>query len=476
MTRRVAVVGGGLSGLAVSFSLLRRAERDGLGIDLSLWESETRLGGKICTLSREGFRCETGPNGFLDNVPQTLEMVEELGLGDRLLRSTDAARRRYIFSGGRLRALPESPAAFFRSDLLSLRGRLRIVGEYFVPPRKETADGEDETVASFIRRRLGAEALVKLIDPMTSGIYAGDPEAMSMASCFPRVVALERQYGGMIRGMIAKQKEARAAGQKRAPGAGPGGTLMSFENGLQEMIDTLAAALGERKQTGAPVRSLTVTGEGKARQYELTFADGNKISADAVILAVPAYEAAKILEGAVSEAAERLRDIPYSAVSVVHCGYDMEKAGRELDGFGFLIPHAEKRRILGSLWTSSIFRNRAPEGKALLTTILGGARDPLTPHLDEAELHRVVQSELRITMNQQAPPDFSLITRWEKAIPQYLVGHEKRLGEIEEHTRGLPGLFLVGNAYRGIGFNDGIKAALQLAPRVIEHIGSNSPL
>ncbi len=476
MTRRVAVVGGGLSGLAVSFSLLRRAERDGLGIDLSLWESETRLGGKIATLSREGFRCETGPNGFLDNVPQTMEMVEELGLGDRLLRSSDAARRRYIFSGGRLRALPEGPAAFLRSDLLSLRGRLRIVGEYFVPPRKEAADGEDETVASFIRRRLGEEALQKLIDPMTSGIYAGDPETMSMASCFPRVVALERQYGGMIRGMIAKQKEARAAGQKRAAGAGPGGTLMSFENGLQEMIDTLAAVLGDRRHTGAPVRSLTVTGEGKDRQYELAFADGSKVSADAVILAVPAYEAARILEGAASEAAERLRDIPYSAVSIVHCGYDMKNTGRDLDGFGFLIPHAEKRRILGSLWTSSIFRNRAPAGKTLLTIMVGGARDPRTPLLDEAELHRVVQSELRATMNQQAPPDFSRITRWEKAIPQYLVGHEKCLREIEERTRRLPGLFLIGNAYRGIGFNDCIKAALQIAPRVIEHISSTSPL
>jgi oxygen-dependent protoporphyrinogen oxidase len=471
VTKRVAVVGGGLSGLAAAFCLLRQAEKEGTEIDLTLWESEGHCGGKISTVRRDGFRCETGPNGFLDNVPQTLELVEQLGLGKRLLKSSDAARRRFIFSGGELRSLPENPAAFMRSNLLTLRGRLRIVGEYFVPRRRDDGSGEDETVAAFIRRRLGDEALQKLIDPMTSGIYAGDPATMSMASCFPRIVALEREYGGLIRGMIAKQKEARARGEKRAGGAGPGGTLMSFRNGLQEIIDALTEAAGTRVKTGAPVRSLSPT-MGGGNAYQLTFADGGKVSAEAVVLAVPAYEAAAILAGPAPEASSLLREIPYSPVSVVHCGYDAGNAGRDLNGFGFLIPNREKRRILGSLWTSTIFENRAPEGKVLLTTMVGGARNRETPLLDDARLLEVVDSELKATMGQEAPPDFSLVSRWEKGIPQYLPGHENRLRAIEESTGNLPGLFLAGNAYRGIGFNDCVKAALLLAPRVISHISS----
>jgi oxygen-dependent protoporphyrinogen oxidase len=355
-----------------------------------------------------------------------------------------------------------------RSDLLTLRGRLRIVGEYFVPARKE-GGSDDETVASFIRRRLGDEALQKLIDPMTSGIYAGDPAAMSMASCFPRVVALEREYGGLIRGMIAKQREARARGEKRSGGAGPGGTLMSFRNGLQEMIDALTEATGSRVKTGAPVRSLSPPTEGE-NSYQLTFDDGARLSADAIVLAVPAYEAAAILAGSAPEASSLLGEIPYSAVSVVHCGYEAENAGRDLDGFGFLIPSRERRRILGSLWTSSIFENRAPAGKVLLTTMVGGARNRETPLLDDAPLLEVVNSELQATMGQNSPPAFSLVSRWEKGIPQYRPGHEDRLCAIEHHLESLPGLFLAGNAYRGIGFNDCVKAALLLAPRVVRHI------
>jgi oxygen-dependent protoporphyrinogen oxidase len=446
----VAVVGGGFSGLSVAFLLLRQAAKEGVELDLSLWEAEPRCGGKLSTVARDGYRCETGPNGFLDNVPQTLELVDQLGLGQRLLRSSDAARKRYIYSRGELRPLPENPAAFLRSNLLTVGGRLRIAGEYLVP-RKQGEKAEDETVAAFIRRRLGEEALQKLIDPM-------------------RVVALERNYGGLIRGMIAKQKEARRRGEKRSGGAGPGGTLMSFRNGLQEVIDALAQAVGSRIRTAAPVRSLSAPAGKDHSHFELTFADGEKVSAEAVILAVPSYEAAAILEGEAPQASALLRGIPYSAVSVVHCGYDGQDAGRRLDGFGFLIPRQEGRRILGSLWTSSIFENRAPGGKVLLTTMVGGARDGRTPLLDDESLQTVVDAELKATMGQNVPPEFNQISRWEKAIPQYLVGHESRLRDIEERTRALRGLFLVGNAYRGIGVNDCVKAAGGVVPEVIRHL------
>lgn len=469
--RRVAVIGGGLSGLATAFFILEEAAGKNLSVELTLWESAPRFGGKIGTVSREGFRCETGPNGFLDNTPQTLDLVDRLGIGERLLRSSDAARRRFIFSGGRLRQLPEKPAAFLRSDLLTMRGRLRIVGEYFVPPRKEHAAGEDETVAAFIRRRLGEEALQKLIDPMTSGIYAGDPEAMSMASCFPRVVALEREYGGLIRGMMAKQKEARSGGGKKVSGAGPGGTLTSFEHGLQELIDALTAALGERTRASIPAVGLSSQGGNHDGTYTVTFEGGETVTAEAVVVATPAYAAAGLLGALSPEAADLLRSIPYSALSVAHFGLDRATAGHDLNGFGFLVPHQEGRKILGSLWSSSIFRERAPAGKALLTTMVGGAREPLAPLLEDEALTALVRRELQATMNLSEPPDFTLLTRWERAIPQYRPGHEKRLREIDERLEPRAGLFLVGNAYRGIGVNDCVKAAGNLAPDVVRHLG-----
>jgi oxygen-dependent protoporphyrinogen oxidase len=470
--RRVAVIGGGLSGLTVAYKILEEAAAGGLEVDLTLWEGDPRFGGKIGTVFRDGFRCETGPNGFLDNAPQTLELADRLGLGERLLRSSDAARRRFILTGARLRQLPEKPAAFLLSDLLTLRGRLRIIGEYFVSARKDR-DGEDETVASFIRRRLGEEALEKLIDPMTSGIYAGDPEGMSMASCFPRVVALEKQYGGLIRGMIAKQKEARAAGGKGPAGAGPGGTLTSFTDGLQELIDALSSSLGERARASRPTVSVDARGGEEKSSFDVTLEGGDRVPAEAVVIATPAYAAGSILGDLAPEAAGLLRSIPYSAVSVVHFGLDPVTAGHDLNGFGFLIPHSEGRKILGSLWSSSIFPNRAPDGRALVTTMIGGARDPHTPLLDDEALREVVRGELQTAMNQREAPLFSLVTRWEKGIPQYTVGHEERLLKIEKNLS-RPGLFLVGNAYRGIGVNDCVKAAQLLAPKVVRYLGSLS--
>jgi oxygen-dependent protoporphyrinogen oxidase len=469
--RRVAVIGGGLSGLTTAFLILEEAAAAGVPVDLSLWEAAERYGGKIGTVEAGGFRCETGPNGFLDNVTQTLQLVERLGLKERLIKSSDAARNRFLFSDGKLRQLPEDPLSFLRSNLLSLRGRLRIIGEYWVSKKPPGGEGRDETVASFVRRRLGEEALQKLIDPMVSGIYAGDPERMSMVSCFPRVAALEENYGGLIRGLLAKRREAKAAGGAKPASAGPGGTLTSFETGLRELTDALAARLGDRGRTSTPVSALAGVGRGREVVYELSPEGNQKIQAEAVVLATPAYTTAEILSGLAPETAALLERIPYSAIAVVHFGYPREEVAHPLQGFGFLIPHREQRRILGSLWSSSIFRNRASKGKVLLTNMVGGARDPLTPLGLDEELFGLVRSELQALISQVSPPVFSRLTRWDKGIPQYVPGHEARLRKIEERVDTLPGIFLVGNAYRGIGVNDCVQAAGRIAPRVVEYLG-----
>jgi oxygen-dependent protoporphyrinogen oxidase len=467
---RVAIVGGGLSGLATAFYILKESNRVGLKTEITLLESGPRLGGKISTVATKGFHCETGPNGFLDNAPETLDLVDLLGIEDRMVRSNDAARRRFILSGGRLHQLPEGPLAFMGSNLLSFRGRARLIGELFVPRKKKRgASKEDETVASFIRRRLGSEVLDKLIDPMVSGVYAGDPAKMSIASCFPKIVALEEEYGGLIRGMIAKQRAARSEG-KEGPGAGPGGTLMSFRHGLQELIDAMAARLGERARVSAPVASLSTYGEGSLSTYEVKMEKGDPVVADAVVVAAPAYAAAGIIGGLSPETSSLLKKIPYSPLSVVHFGYDRADVKHDLNGFGFLVPSSERRRILGSLWSSSIFDERAPSRKVLMTTMVGGARSPQTARLRSGDLTSVVKAELQRTIRQSAPPDFTLITRWERAIPQYRPGHGRLLKDIDGQVERRAGLFLTGNAYRGIGVNDCVRAAIEIAPRVVAHL------
>jgi oxygen-dependent protoporphyrinogen oxidase len=239
-TKHVVVAGGGLSGLSAAWAISHEAKERGLPLNVTLIEKEEQVGGKIGTIQEEGFSCETGPNGFLDNKPATMALVGRMGVEDHLLKSDDNARKRFIFSDGRLQQLPEDPMSFMMSDLLSIRGRLRIATELFLPQGDGTGD---ETVAAFVRRRLGQEALDKLIDPMAAGVYAGDPNVMSLESAFPKVAMIERQFGGLIKGLLTMQKMAKERGQEGPQSAGPGGVLWSFKEGTGELPELLASQL-----------------------------------------------------------------------------------------------------------------------------------------------------------------------------------------------------------------------------------------
>ena len=406
-TYRAAVLGGGLSGLSAAYLLQEEAAEEGIPLEVTLLEAGDRLGGKIGTVAREGFITEIGPNGFLDNKPFTLDLCRRMGVEDRLLRSNDNARKRFIFSGGVMHRLPEDPVSFMFSNLISFPGRIRIAAEYFVPQKKKEGT-EDETLAEFVRRRLGQEALETLIDPMASGIFAGDPENMSLAACFPKIVALEEGYGGLIRGMLALKKEASAAGKTGPASAGPGGVLMSFNEGLEGLIQSLAERLKGQVEISSPAGS--ITRKDAAGPYEITVSgkDGTRtLEADVVILAVPADDGAELVRELDDGLASTMGSITYAGMAVVHVGFSEEDMPRPLDGFGFLIPHREKRRLLGSLWASSIFAGRAPEGKVLLTTMLGGAKDAATPRLPDEELLEVVREELKHTMGIEAEPLFA---------------------------------------------------------------------
>jgi len=456
--KKVVIVGGGISGLAVAYLLLEKNK----DLDITVLESDNRAGGKIWTDKTDGFLCEKGANGFLDNKPRTLELCK--GLGIEPVRSNENSKKRYIYLNGKLNALPESAPSFIKSDLLSWGGKLRILLEYNAP-----RGPEDETVADFIIRRLGKEALERLIDPMCSGIYAGDPYKMSIKSCFARIKDLEQEYGGLIKALLAIKKQKKL--QQKASGdtkvsVAPGGTLTSFYNGAQTITDALAEKLKDRLHLGVQVHGISR----EKGAYQI-YTSKDTVEADIVVLASPAYATSEILKDLDSEISKILSDIPYPHVSVVCFGYKKEKVGNPLNGFGFLVPHIEGRKILGCLWDTSIFPNRASEGYALLRTMVGGAKSPEMAMLEDEKIISMVFDELKPILSFKSEPDLIRIYRWEKAIPQYLLGHSKRLGSIEERLRSHPGLYLTGNAYKGIGINDCVESGYRLADEIAAVLG-----
>ncbi len=449
---RIVIIGGGISGLSLAYVLL---ESEPLA-EIVVFESEKRPGGKIWTEKVNGFLCEGGVNGFLDNRPKTLELASKLLINP--LRSSDAARKRYVFSDGKLNLLPESPVSFLTSGLLSLCGRLRVMYEFFAP----RGSSDDETLADFARRRLGKEAYEKLIDPMASGIYAGNPESLSLKSCFPKIFKLEEKYGSLIKGLIKLRREAKKSGNQKV-GAGPGGTLTSFHSGMGMIIDSLKGYLKERLRVGNKVISV----ERKGKGYAVHLSDGMVVETELLVIASPAYSASEILKNLDRSLSSVLSEIQYPSVSVVCFGYRKKRIAHKVDGFGFLIPYKERRKILGTLWDSSIFPGRAPEGYVLLRSMLGGARAAELAMQDDSRLIDIVAEELGHIMDIKVQPDFVKIYRHEKAIPQYNIGHERKLKTVDEMLLKYKNLYLTGNAYRGIGINDCIENSYELAETII---------
>jgi len=453
---RVCVLGAGVSGLSVAFYLKEK------GANVTLLEKDAEPGGKMKTVYEKGYIVEAGPNGFLDGKPYTLNLVKALGIEDRLYRSSDRARKRFIYTNGRLVRLPENPIAFLSSYLLSWKGKIRLLGELFVPPKK---DDSDETLGDFARRRLGEEALEKLLDPMIAGIFAGDPDRMSLKAAFPAIYNLERQYGGLIRGLIAKMKEAKKSGKSSSGPAGPGGVLTSFIGGTKDLIDALSKELKENLHTGVSVERVEKSGKG----WLVKWREGNRELSeefDHLVVSTPAFAAAEILKEVDGELSKLLSEIEYSPISVVALGFQKKGLGHDLDGFGFLVPRSEGRKILGALWDSSVFPNRAPEGKALIRVMIGGARQPDLALLPEEELTEIALKELRRIMKIRHYPEMVKVFRHEKGIPHYTLGHSERVDRIFEIGEKLGNLHFCSNAYRGVGVNDCTKLAEETAERI----------
>lgn len=453
---KLAIVGAGISGLATAHALLARRP----DLDITIYEAERRTGGKVWTdQTPEGFLCEGGVNGFLDNKPKTLALAQQLDLSP--LASYAASRKRYIVSRGVLHQLPETPPAFLTFKAMSLWGRLRVLYEVFAP----ATDCDDESLAEFAQRRLGQEAFEVLIDPMASGVFAGDARTLSLKSCFPRIHAVEQEYGSLIRGLIRLQIKARREGKAERPGPGPAGTLTSFANGMSTLTTTLTTLLGDRIRSGVPIAGLSQSA-GRYTVHTLTEGDAE---AEAVVLAAPAYAQADILRALAPDIAGLLDEIHYPPVTVCCFGYRQRRIRRQLEGFGFLVPSRERRRILGTVVDSNVFPGRAPKGFVQLRTLVGGARASALALLPDEQIIDLVCAELKDIMAIDTLPEFVRLYRHERAIPQYQVGHAARLEAIERALRRFPGLVLSGNAYRGVSLNDCIANADQTAEMLLSH-------
>ena len=456
--KKVVIAGGGIAGLSLGFALQQRR------VDAVVLERAGRPGGNIRTTNIDGFVCEWGPNGFLDNVPETFRLVEALGLTGRVVRSSDAARRRFIYRRGRLHEVPMGPGAFLASGLLSLRGKLRIAAE---PWARRAPDG-DETIYGFAARRIGPEAAAAMVDPMVSGIFAGNARELSLRACFAKMADMEAQYGGLFKALLAKRRE--SSGRKAEGGIdlGPTGKLTSFVGGTQDLIDALAARLGPALRLDTEVTGLSRTAAG----WNVTTSRG-PLTAAAVVLAGAAGVTADLVRPFSFGISATLRRIPAAPLAVVCLGYHEAEVNRTrgpLDGFGFLVPRSEGLRILGALWDSSVYPHRAPEGRALIRVMIGGACDPDILSLSDEELLETVRHDLRRAMNLTTAPVLSRVIRHPLGIPQYTVGHLDRLAEIDRRLAAWPGLFLAGNAYRGPSINACVADADRLADAIIAHL------
>lgn len=443
MAKRIRVIGGGISGLATAYLLKTK------GFDTTLLESSPRVGGNIGSERKDGYLIEHGPNSLLRS-PRLVDLIDALDLRSEVLAASPAAKKRYVLIDDKLRALPTSVPRFAAGSFFSVRAKLRLLGEPFI--RKSSR--RDESVAAFFERRFGREVVDKAVDPFISGIYAGDPGRLSIEQAFPAIAGHEREFGSVLVGALRSKREKDATDFRPRS--------FTFRDGIGTLTDRLRQRLGDSVTTNSAATGV----ERRDRVFRVTTAAGDTLGVDAVILSTKADAAGDLLEDMDGPLARELRRIYYAPVTVVRSAYRRPAVGHAADGFGFLVAHSAGRRILGSLWTSSVFEGRAPEGMHLFTTFVGGARAAHLCDLSDDEVANMVHSELAEIMNIRELPTFTDITRWERAIPQYNVGYEGTIDLIERFVAANPGVFFCSNFYRGVSVGDCVKNAYRTADEV----------
>ncbi len=453
----VIIIGGGISGL----SALHFLKQKNSSLSLKLFEADSRLGGTIGTDNIDGFSLDWGPNGFLDREPLTLQMIDQLRLTDSLERANDNVANRFILRGGKLRPVPMSPPKFLTSGILPISGRLRVMLEPFAKARPE---GIDESIYDFVKRRIGVQAADYLVQPMVSGVYGGVADRLSLQSCFPIMREMEDEYGSLFKAMIQKARKAKLEKKKSGSPSGPGGWLTSFHGGLYKVIEQFLDKYQNDISCNMPVSKIIKQNS----EYIVTFENGSKCLAKHIILATPTYKAADIVIDLSTQLAQIFNSIPNAPISVVCLGYKKENIKHKLDGFGFLVPKKENLKILGSIWTSSIFENRAPDGMVQFRTMIGGDGDHESINLSDNDLLDAVQSDLDAIVGINGKPELFKIYRWAKGIPQFKIGHAEIMSRLENELVTQGHIYVTGNAYYGISLNDCIKQSYKVAELILQ--------
>jgi len=463
--KRIAIIGGGISGLSAAYAL-EQHRRTGGQIEYSLFESSSRLGGVLVTDRVDGCLIEAGPDSFLTEKPWAADLCRQIGIGDQLIGSNDAQRKTYILVNGRLVVMPDGlmfmvptkilPTVF--SPLFSLGTKVRMAREWFHPPHKAS---QDETVSAMVERHYGPEMVDRLADPLLSGVYGGEASQLSVRAVLPRFAEMEAKHGSLGRAMLAARKKMAVA----TTGARP--LFSSLRNGMQQMVDALLAQLSPRFLLGS-IRGNAI---GRRADGWVVSADRNSDHFDAVIVAIPTHSAASLLETSSPELSRELGGIRYSSSVTVTLGYDKNVRDSLPPGFGFLIPSSEGKRMLAATFVHNKFPHRAPEDRALIRCFLGGARDEEILATPDDKILSIVRSELQQIISLSAEPLFARVYKWRGAMAQYGVGHLERLERIEGLRQQLPGMALAGNGYKGIGVPDCVRSGSEAAAQVLSFLG-----
>lgn len=459
--KKVAVIGGGISGLTTAYWLKNE------GIDVRLFEKNSRVGGSIRTQMEDGFLIEHGPNSTLETTPLIDKLLDELNiLGEKIYASKESDKR-YILRNGNIYPLPMSPAAFLSTKLFSKSAKLRLLKEPFIRSKGNAY----ETIAEFTIRRLGEEFLDYAINPFVAGVFAGDPEMINVKTAFPRLYELEQKYGSLIKGALKSARQRKKSKEKSKQSA----KTFSFKKGMQTLTDAIYMKILESISLNSSIIDIGLNNQPGSKHFALSVVkEGNSINEefDAVVMSVPSYSASEIFGKLDSGLSGELREIYYPPVNVVYTGFNQSKLNHKLDGFGYLIPEQEKRKILGSLWSSSLFPGRAPEGYCALTSFVGGARSPKLTEMDDKDLVKVTLEELNSVLGITGEPDYVKIIRWGKAIPQYNNHYTDLYESIENFQNKFKGIFICNNFYKGIAVGDCIKNADSTVAGVIKFLNN----
>ncbi|MGA2669232.1 MAG: protoporphyrinogen oxidase [Ignavibacteria bacterium] len=453
---KVIVIGGGISGLATAFWLDRK------GVDVKLFEKEARVGGTIKSEMVDGYLIEHGPSSALDTTPLIDKLLVDLEIKEEKLSATDEAKKRYILRNGKLFPLPMNPFAFMTTKLFSRSAKLRLFKEPFI----KTRSNRNESIAEFTERRLGREFLDYAINPFVAGVFAGDPDNINVKTAFPKLYDLEKEYGGLINGAVRsawKRKRSKEVSKQSA-------RTFSFKEGMQTLPLIIYERIKDKIEMNTEVLAVEKTNE---KKYKVKYKLNGQVRseyADAIVISLPSLQASKLLSPFDEKLSCELKQIYYPPVNVVFMGFRKKEVNYKLDGFGYLIPAKENRKILGSLWNSCIFPNRAPDGSYAMTTYIGGARQPEMTEKDDDETIELTLKELDSVIGLKSKPDIEKIIRWDRAIPQYNNHYADITDSIEKFMNDNKGIYICCNYYKGISVGDCIKNADATVNSVLNYL------